>query len=378
MMHFHSRVFTSFAQLASCAARWNELVRLSPGNTLFLTWEWLDAWNTHVAGKLPLFIIAVFDEKEQPVAFLPLYQSSFKLFNLISYKCLRPMGDCHCGGEYPDIIAAPDSIADILTCIQDCLTAHRNQWDCLYVPYISGRTNAVSRFSLLNAAGPAFSRLRDNVFSSIALPESFEAYNKNMLGSFHSLIRRQKRKLEQLGNLAVILCQEEQEIPLFLDSLFRLHKKRWEAAGQPGSFVRRPLMQQFYTGFAATAFRKGWLKIFALQVDGVTLAVQIGYLYQGVFYQMQEGFDPEGTGGLGNVLRHAVMDWCIANNVQEYDYLGGSEEHKLKWGAKQHVGYTLFCGARSLKNRVLTAADIWPSGRFISEGPPVCYGYSHD
>lgn len=378
MMHLQSRVFTSFDQLAPYANRWNELVELSPGNTLFLTWEWLDAWNTHVAGNIQLFIIAVFDEQEQPVAFLPLYQSSLKLFNLISYKCLRPMGDCHCGGEYPDIIAASDTMSEILPCIQDCLDEQQDKWDCLYVQYISGHTSAVSRLSQLKTDGLAFFRLREVVFSSVALPKSLEVYNKNMPKSLYTLIRRQKKKLEKLGDLSIVLCQEEQDVPTFLDILFRLHKKRWQAVGQEGSFARRPLMQDFYTGFATTAFRKGWLKIFILQVDGVPLAVQIGYLYQGVFYQMQEGFAPEGPGGLGNVLRHAVINWCITNNVQEYDYLGGDEEHKLKWGAKQYTGYTLFCGSRSLKNRLLTMADIWPSGRYINEGPPACYGRSHN
>lgn len=148
--------------------------------------------------------------------------------------------------------------------------------------------------------------------------------------------------------------------------------------GQRGSIVRRPLMRDFYAGFAERALEKGWLKLFALQIDGVTLAVQIGYLYNGIFYQMQEGFDPDGPGGLGNVLRHEVLSWCITNKVKEYDYLGGDGEQKLKWGAKQRAGYHLFCGAKSLKNWLLAMADIWPTVRFIAEGPPVSYGSSND
>ena len=377
-MAFHADVFTSLEGLAPHADRWNELVSCSPGNTLFLTWEWLTAWNTYVARGNPLFIIAVFDEKEQPQAFLPLYQSSLQLFKLISYRCLRPMGDCHCGGEYPDIIAASGTMAEVLRCIQNCLDAHQAEWDCLYVPYISGPTGASSRFAAVNKDNRTFFRLRETVFSSIALPQSIGVYNEDMLGSLYAVIRRQRKKLEQRGSLAINLCQEEQQIPLYLDNLFRLHAKRWQSVGQQGSFVRRPLMKDFYTGFAATAFSKGWLKIFSLQMDGVVLAVQIGYLYQGIFYQLQEGFDPEGPGGLGNVLRHAVIAWCITNKVQVYDYLGGDEEHKLKWGAKRHTGYTLFCGSPSPKNYILAMADIWPSGRFITEGPPAGYGSAHD
>jgi CelD/BcsL family acetyltransferase involved in cellulose biosynthesis len=377
-MHLRARLFTSLEDLAPHADRWNELVQFSPGNSIFLTWEWLSAWNRHVAKDIPLFIIAVFDEQEHPQAFLPLYQSSFRLFKCISYKCLRPMGDCHCGAEYPDIISSPDAMEDALQCIDKCLEPHRDKWDCLYLPYVSGWTSAASRMARLNTHNRAFFRQRVAVFSSIPLPESIEEYNHNMLGSLYPLIRRQKKKLKQTGRISISLCQQEQDLPLYLDSLFHLHKKRWESIGQQGSFVRRPLMQDFYAGFAATALQKGWLKLFSLQIDGVTLAVQIGYLYHGVFYHLQEGFDPDGPGGIGNVLRHAVIDWCITNKVQEYDYLGGDEDHKLKWGATRRTGYHLFCGARSPKNFLLALADIWPSGRFITEGPPTSYGCSHD
>jgi len=377
-MQFYARLFSSLDDLAPHAERWNELVRLSPGNTIFLTWEWLRAWNTFVAKGCPLFIIAVFDNHEQPLAFLPLYQSSFRLLNSITYRCLRPMGDCHCGSEYPDIIGVPDIIEKTLPSIKECLEKHRDQWDCLYLCHIAGWTDAATRLTRLCGQKHAFFRRREAVFSTIPLPENVEIFNQNSLKSLYPLIRRQKKKIERTGRLSVSLCQEEQELPLYLDSLFTLHKKRWESVGQRGSFIRRPLMQDFYSGFAATALRQGWLKIFALRIDDTILAVQIGYLYNGVFFQLQEGFDPEGPAGLGNVLRHWVIDWCITNNIREYDYLGGDEEHKLKWGAKRRTGYHLFCGRRSPKNLLLAAADIWPSGRFITEGPPVSDGCSHN
>jgi len=377
-MHLYARLFTSLEELSPHAARWNDLVQLSPGNTIFLTWEWLSAWSTYVARDRPLFIIAVFDKQEQLQASLPLYQTSFQFCKCISYKCLRPMGDCHCGAEYPDLIAAPDTMEDALPCIEECLEKHRDKWDCLYFRYVSGWTGAVPRLARLCTHKRAFFRRQETVFSSILLPENIEDFDHNMLGSFYPLIHRQKKKLDRTGTVSISLCQQEQDLPVYLDSLFSLHKKRWESIGQQGSFIRRPLMQDFYTGFAATALRKGWLKIFALRIDGTILAVQIGYLYDGIFYQLQEGFDPDGPGGLGNILRHAVIDWCITNKVQEYDYLGGGEEHKLKWGARQRPGYHLFSGSRTPKNLLLALADIWPSGRFITEGPPTSYGRSHD
>lgn len=379
-MHLHASLFYSLEDLAPYAERWNELVQGSPGNSIFLTWEWLSTWQVHVSKEIPLFVIAVFDDSANLQAVLPLYQSTFELFGCISYKCLRPMGDCHCGGEYPDLIISPYvDIKETILCIQGCLEEHQKQWDCLYFPYVSGWTDAAARLAaILRPEDSAFIRQRESIFSSILLPKTTEEYDRDILGSLSSLIRRQTRKLEQLGKVTISLCQKEHELPFYLEHLFSLHKKRWEALGQQGSFIRRPLMPDFYTAFAATALQKGWLKMFALQLNGKPYAVQIGYFYNGVFYQMQEGFDPAGPGGLGNVLRYAVITWCIANEVSEYDYLGGDEEHKLKWGAKQRRGFHLFSGAKNSKNFLLALADIWPTGRFIAVGPPASYGRSHD
>ena len=199
---------------------------ISPGNSIFLTWEWLSAWSTHVAKGISLYIVAVFDEGKIPVAFLPLYQTSFLLLKCIRYKCLRPMGDRHCGAEYPDIIAAPAGMPDVLTCIQDCLEKHQSTWDCLYFPYISGQTEAVDRLTRLSAVRRAFFRSREAVFSSITLPDHIEKLDRNMSRSLSLLVRRKKRKLEQLGRLSISFCQRDQEIPTYLDSLFNLHRKR--------------------------------------------------------------------------------------------------------------------------------------------------------
>ncbi len=376
-MHLHARLFINLEELTPYAERWNQLLQLSQGNTIFLTWEWLYAWQTYVAGDNPLFIIAVFDNEEQLQAFLPLYQTSFKFCKYISYTCLRPMGDCHCGAEYPDLISAPEVIEEALSCIGTCLQTHRQKWDCLYLRYVAGWDDAKLRLTRLYTGQRAFFRQQATVFSSITLPANIETFNRET-SALYPLIHRQKKKLDRTGSVSISLCQQEHDLPLYLDSLFLLHKKRWESVGQKGSFIRRPLMQKFYRGFAATALRKGWLKIFALQLDGKIMAIQIGYLYAGIFYQLQEGFDPAGPGGLGNVLRHAVIEWCISNKVQAYDYLSGAEEHKLKWGARQRVGYHLFTGSRKPKNLLLALADIWPSGRFITEGPPAGHGRSHD
>jgi len=113
------------------------------------------------------------------------------------------------------------------------------------------------------------------------------------------------------------------------------------------------------------AREKGWLRIYGLSAGGALKAVQLGYAYNGVFYQIQEGFDPEFTPGAGNVLRAAIIEDCISGKLKGYDFLGEMTEHKKRWSAAPRSGCHLFIGNRKIKNAVLFHGGIWPTGRYL-------------
>ena len=137
-------------------------------------------------------------------------------------------------------------------------------------------------------------------------------------------------------------------------------------------------MKRFYKSFAPKSLREGWLRLYVLTVDGVVKAVQYGYAYGNVYCSIQEGYDPKGCNGIGNVLRNRVFKACIREGLQEYDFLGGFTSHKRHWGAKQRYGVNILIGKISLKNSLLFWKNIWPTGRFIQEGRPANEGRSND
>jgi CelD/BcsL family acetyltransferase involved in cellulose biosynthesis len=137
-------------------------------------------------------------------------------------------------------------------------------------------------------------------------------------------------------------------------------------------------MKRFYESFAPIALQKGWLRLHALKVDGTFKAAQYGYVYNNTYYILQEGFDPNSFGGIGNILRNLVLKECINEGLKEYDFLGEFTNHKRFWNAKPRDGYDLFIGRKSTKNKLLFWKNIWPTGRYIREGRPANEGYSHD
>ena len=84
-----------------------------------------------------------------------------------------------------------------------------------------------------------------------------------------------------------------------------------------------------------------------------------------MFHSLQEGFDPDATKGIGNVLRARVIARCIEEKLAGYDFLGTMSDHKRRWGAEERLGWDFLIGRPSLKNRLLFSRKIWPTGRYL-------------
>jgi CelD/BcsL family acetyltransferase involved in cellulose biosynthesis len=52
-------------------------------------------------------------------------------------------------------------------------------------------------------------------------------------------------------------------------------------------------------------------------------------------FSLQEGFDPDyRADSVGYVLRAQVLKQLIVDGVRRYDFLGGTDESKMRWGAE--------------------------------------------
>jgi len=364
---FTATVMSTRQELDEYADEWNELLAASAADSIFLTWEWISAWLDAVRPDARLLVVVVRDESGRLAALAPFYYTQMRLVHLLNYRCLRVIGDTNSGAEYPDVILRIGSERRAMELVVKALMEHRGSWDCVWMPNIAGWRGALERLSG-GFDGALFHRHSRPVdFSSVKLPKTHDEY----LGLFgrkrRAYIRRATRNLQSNHRVKLRRCDSVDRLPEMLQTLFDLHRRHWRSVGQDGSFVRRPLMRRFYERFAPEALRRGWLRIQALEVDGVARAVQYGYVYRGAYHALQEGYDPSSFDGIGNVLRNLTVKACIEDGIQEYDFLGEYTDHKRLWRAERRVGYDLIIGRRSLKNSVLFARNVWPTGRFMSE-----------
>ncbi|HNY76815.1 MAG: GNAT family N-acetyltransferase [Sedimentisphaerales bacterium] len=371
-------LIASRTELEPYASEWNELLASSRADSIFLTWEWISTWLDTVYPEAPLCVVVVREHNGPLVAIAPFYCTDLRLLGMVKYRCLRIIGDCQSGGEYGDVIARSGYEHKGIVCVARELLKHPSMWDCMWLCNMAGRTGSPQRLTAACTALGLYAHTRPRDFGSVALPDTHDAYLTRLSKNGRDQIKRKDKRLRAEHTLECVSCGAAEEVPQFLSDLFALHRRRWESVGQAGSFVRRPAMKRFYEAFAPVALRRGWLRLYGLRVDGIIRAVQYGYAYHGVFSQLQEGYDPDGFDGAGNVLRNQVIKMCIEEKMSEYDFLGGFSEHKRRWGAEPVTGYDLFVGRKSPKTRVLFWKNVWPTGRFISEGRPASEGRSHD
>lgn len=343
---------------------WNELLVNSDSDSIFLTWEWISSWvEIHRAAKP--YIIVIRDSADKLVGLAPLYHCRMRAFKLAPLKCLCILGDIESGSDYLDFIISKKESGKIASTIMRHLKQNRNDWDLIWMPKMSGWNNSVQMIADACIDNNINYVKRQTEFSSIPLDCSFDDYLLKFSRKHREQIRRQKRKVFK-NDVTIYHCESADEVSSYQDDLFRLNHKRWMLLGDPGTFVRKPNEKKFYQSFVLKAFKKGWLQYYRLSDSGEVKAIQLGYLYNNIFHQMQEGFDPDYINGVGNVLRLNVMQKCFNNNTSEYDFLGGHSEHKRRWGAIIRKGYDLLIANNKLLPELLVKHRVWPSGRYIT------------
>lgn len=361
----HVEAIRDWDRFSELEPEWNGLLSRSNANSLFATWEWISAWRRVVEKYTRPLALTVRDADGGLVGVAPFYFSGLRLGKVIPYRTLRVMADYATGAVYPDWIVDRECEYEATRAIAGALRECGREWDSIWMPRVAGWTGARDR--ILRACGEAgfFCHERTTGFGWLELPTDMEEYRESLSRSQQKQLYRDRKRFLQHDGARFSWCWTQDQLPRFLNALFDLNSRRWERKGGKGTFQRKPSEALFYRNFTRIALEKGWLRLFGMEEKGELKAVSIGYVYDGVFYGIQSGFDPDSIKGVGNVLLEAEIEACICEGVRCYDFSIGMTETKRKWLAVERTGYDLFIGERKPKNRLLFWKPLWPTGRFL-------------
>ena len=344
---------------------WNALLIKSSADSLFLTWEWIGSWLEIYQDNIKLFVIVVRNDNDELVGLAPFYFANYKFLYLIKRRFLRVLGDKDCGAEYLDWIVSKNQETEVCGTIAKTLLQNKQRWDAIWLSNMKGWNGADKRMSSACKKHGLLVNKRQIPFGSIKLPASYQGYEAQLSSNQRSQLRRQRKKIFALQGVSVEYCESIDDLQYYLEILFELHHKRRMLLGDKGTFMRKPDQIRFYRSFAKKALENNWLSICILKTNEGVKAIQLGYNYNKVFHQLQEGFEPDFLPGAGNVLRAENIKTCIEAGFDEYDFLGGFTEHKRRWLALERFGYDLFISYPNIINSLIFKYKIWPTGRFL-------------
>jgi CelD/BcsL family acetyltransferase involved in cellulose biosynthesis len=325
--------YRSLEALQRILPAWDWLLREYPLASTFSTWEWLAPW-WRAFGKGRELMALGFWHGEELVGLAALSVSRDRGKGGLPVKVLRLMGDGSGDSDNLDVPVKPGSEQQVVSALLPYLETNKKLWDVFELNTLPCNSPVAALLST-SAQKQKWNVLQtERVASVVELPASWEEYLGQLSSEDQKNLNRYARRMEKRYQTRIFRITQESELDGCLEALFRLHQQRWEADGQAGSFGSED-RRTFYYDLSRALLSRGWLELWALQLDGVYAAVQYAFRYREVVYQLQEGNDPQKSSDrVGFVLRGEVMKKLIAEGVRVYDFLGGQPGYKARWGAK--------------------------------------------
>jgi CelD/BcsL family acetyltransferase involved in cellulose biosynthesis len=312
---------------------WNGLLSNSRSDTIFLTWEWLEAWWRCFRHEEQLWLLLVKDARGILVGIAPLRLTVERGIGRVPIKCLRFIGDRLAGSEYLDFIIQKGLEETVLRAIFQYLHKQHRSWDLLRLHLVPASSPTIPFLTSWAEKARQSLRKESIVCASIPLPNNWDSYLKTLRPRFRTSLRSKARNLNNNHQVTVLQPKDAGQLPAHLDAMFKLHQARWAEAGKPGSFALEH-KRNFYQLIAQRFCVQGWLRFYLLMIDGELLAAQFGFAYNKVLFHLQEGTSLANPAwSVGNVLRAHVIKQIIDEGFTEYDFLGGVTFHKENWSA---------------------------------------------
>jgi CelD/BcsL family acetyltransferase involved in cellulose biosynthesis len=288
---------------------WGPLALAS--RNVFSTYEWVSIWKRHFGASTELFMATGRDSAGRLVAVIPLSVATQGPLRIVRFAGNGPADQL---GPVCDPSDRPLAAA----ALREALDRLPTRWDVFL-----GTQLAINE----DWTGMIGGRLMRRQSSPVLRPAT-RRWNSHLVGTGSKLLKKvryQERALQRDHTLRYRLADDSDHLSEDLDRLFALHRLRWHAES-PFS-----LNEAFHREFAAVALARGWLRLWFLDLDGVSVAAGYGLRYTGRESSYQFGRDPRlPQSSLGTLLLVHMVATAFEDGVTEFGFLRGAEPYKYR------------------------------------------------
>lgn len=339
------RVCRTWDELEQFREPWNSLLRANPASSIFQTPEWLASWWQAYGRNRDLFALVFADSTSAVVGIVPLYADQTRFLGM-SLTTLRMVGAGSGDSDGLDFITAPGYAINCTQAFIKWLAAEKEWQVCELetLPQYSQMAECLFR-EMQGSCMRVDSTLTPNFM--IDLPTTWKEYVGSLDSSFRPLLTRYPRRLQSRFTVKFSRCEDMDDLKPQLQTLFDLHQMRWTGRGETGAFAGND-RRDFYYRMATAFLHRGWLEFWRLELNGETVGAQFCFRYNDTVSLLQEGFDPRyASEKIGYALKAHLLEEMIRTGARRYDFLGGADPYKSKFGAHQNNYLNLFIAGPS-------------------------------
>jgi len=315
---------TAWDGLASLQPEWNALAAAAPECGPFLSWAWAHAWLRH-ATEAQLLVLAVRGAAGDLRGLAPLVNRTGCLEFIAADRSM-----------YLGILARPDDLGEaagaFASWLRDSRAWRRVVLRSLPEEQLRPLENALEDLGIAHHAES------DKPSYLMALPESAAAFAAGLGKSFRKRLDYYQRRLERECDVQYRTCGPHED-PAALDEFLRLHLLRMRGVGRKSRFEERE-----YADFVRQALSamNGAAAVHMLWCGGRAAAALAGMKWGDTFYFWNSGFDAAlARYNVGDLIQRFAIESAIGAGARRFDFLWGSEEYKLRWGAERRDTYRL-------------------------------------
>ena len=291
-----------------------------------LAWEcpfilppWLGAW-WHAFGKGLRGCLYVIREQSAVLGLVPVTMSGDRA---------RLVGDPDLI-DYSDFVIAPSCEPEFFSPLFGHLrqegikefTADRIRADSPAISFLRAHSAAL---------GCEVSCRPVDVLYEMDLPDSWEAYLDQLPGKERHETRRKLRRLEDAGTADVRIIENASEVPAAMDTFVTLFRSN---RPEKARFMTGPV-ETFFRTLAAGMAAAGFVRLFALDLNGLPAAMAMCFDHASTVYLYNNGFDQRfshlSAGLLSKVF--SIKD-SILRGRKRYNFLRGAEPYKRRLGGR--------------------------------------------
>jgi len=152
---------------------------------------------------------------------------------------------------------------------------------------------------------------------------SIEEYLQSLKTSLRGDIRRQLRRMEEVGTISLVEYSNLPEVLDVLPGFLQLHKERWPKAYKaPG----------FHENLVRYGLESGIVHFSVLKAGNEVLSYHLGFKYSGVYYYYMPAIESRFENlSPGKIHLYKLVEYAINNSFRVFDHLRGDENYKAGW-----------------------------------------------